>query len=327
MGVAGLNPTVVKPLTQRIQAIETLRFIAAMLVVCVHIPALAFGAYGVDIFFIISGIVMMMCTETSSDKFFLRRIIRIAPIYYIFTLLVFLIAVLVPTWLNNTTANPVHLIKSLLFVPFDKNGVGHTPVLFLGWTLNFEMYFYLLFAIALKLSHKYRGEITSVFIVTIWFLTSFVSEYPLMAYNNSVVIEFIMGMALYHVLFAKRYGQAMLCMALIGLSVVLSPDLLQERGIKYGLPCLVFVAIFLWLLKDKPMPKWSVMLGGASYALYLTHPYIIQAFDKVFGWFDKGAAYQVSATILSVILVNLLAVAIFYWLEKPIQRYLRQKFL
>ena len=46
-------------------------------------------------------------------------------------------------YLNNTTADLEHLIKSLFFIPFNKNGAGHYPILFLGWTLNFEIIFYL----------------------------------------------------------------------------------------------------------------------------------------------------------------------------------------
>ena len=61
----------------------------------------------------------------------------------------FVLAIFVPEVLNNTTANVDHLIKSLFFIPFDKNGTGHFPILFLGWTLNFEVIFYFLFALSL----------------------------------------------------------------------------------------------------------------------------------------------------------------------------------
>ena len=84
----------------------------------------------------------------NNEKFFLlKRIFRIVPLYWILTLGVFALAIFVPDVLNNTTANIVHLIKSLFFIPFDKNGTGHFPILFLGWTLNFEVIFYFLFSL------------------------------------------------------------------------------------------------------------------------------------------------------------------------------------
>ena len=137
------------PNTSKDYSIELLRFLAATAVVFVHIPIVKFGNIGVDIFFAISGFVMMLSTESSSKNFFLKRIIRVAPTYYIFTLGVFFSALIAPSVLNNTTADFSQLVQSFLFVPFDKNGVGHYPILFLGWTLNYEMYFYLLFALAL----------------------------------------------------------------------------------------------------------------------------------------------------------------------------------
>jgi len=55
---------------QKSENIEVIRFVAAFAVVCFHIPAIRVGSFGVDIFFIISGFVMMLSTEYSSYKFF-----------------------------------------------------------------------------------------------------------------------------------------------------------------------------------------------------------------------------------------------------------------
>ena len=97
----------------KIDIIEFSRFVAAMLVMCVHIPVFGFGAFGVDIFFIISGFVMMHSTERTSSNFFKKRLIRILPNYYIFTLGVFILALKFPHLLNNTTAYLNHLLKQL----------------------------------------------------------------------------------------------------------------------------------------------------------------------------------------------------------------------
>ncbi len=66
---------------QKIEIIEFMRFIAASAVVCVHLPIVGSGEWGVDLFFVISGFVMMSSTATGTEKFYVKRLIRILPIY------------------------------------------------------------------------------------------------------------------------------------------------------------------------------------------------------------------------------------------------------
>ena len=77
----------------------------------VHLPLLGFGSWGVDIFFVISGFIMMYVTENNHKHFLLKRIIRIVPLYWIITFGVFTLAIFYPYLLNNTTANFEHLFK------------------------------------------------------------------------------------------------------------------------------------------------------------------------------------------------------------------------
>ena len=80
-------------LNQRISSLEALRFLAALCVVLYHIPTIGLGAFGVDVFFIISGYVMMLSTAKGSELFLLKRAIRIIPVYWIATLGVFFMTV------------------------------------------------------------------------------------------------------------------------------------------------------------------------------------------------------------------------------------------
>ena len=108
-----------------------------------------------------------------SAFFFIKRLIRIVPLYWIVTIAIFLISIFLPQYLNNTSNNYLHLIKSLLFIPFDKNGTGHFPVHFLGWSLNFEIIFYLLFAISLSFAKNFRSTIVSALIIFLFGLIVF----------------------------------------------------------------------------------------------------------------------------------------------------------
>ena len=85
---------------KKLEVIEALRFFAALSVVFVHIPIIAVGDFGVDAFFVISGFVMMLSTQINYDNFFLKRLIRICPTYYFFTIGVFLLAILFPDLFN-----------------------------------------------------------------------------------------------------------------------------------------------------------------------------------------------------------------------------------
>ena len=312
--------------TSKDYSIELLRFLAATCVVFVHIPIVGVGSFGVDIFFAISGFVMMLSTEGSSENFFLKRIIRIVPTYYIFTLAVFSIAMVAPSVLNNTTADFSQLVHSLLFVPFDKNGVGHYPILFLGWTLNYEMYFYLLFALALMFSPNHKDIAVTVLLSCIYLFTQSADSLPLAAYSSNLVFEFVLGIIVYQVYRNKSAIRALILISIILFSLVLAKDF-DGRFFYSGIGTALFFYISLYALAKVNLPAYVSVLGGYSYALYLTHPYVIQVFDKVFRWFELSIVYQISALILSLIMVNVLAFLVWQRLEVPMIAYLRRRVL
>ncbi len=310
----------------RSDSIDLLRFIAATAVVFVHIPIVGVGHFGVDIFFTISGFVMLLSTESFYEQFIIKRVIRILPMYYIFTFFVFLIALKYPDLLNNTKADFIHLFKSFLFIPFDKNGAGHYPILFLGWTLNFEMYFYLIFAIALKLNHKYRSVIATFMIVIVYLSTKNIKELPLSAFSSNIIFEFVLGMIIYELLIKINYRNAFIMVILLVGSLLIESDL-EGRFFQLGLVSALFVYVGVYLLKGKVLPKYVTLLGGYSYALYLTHPYVIQFFDKITKWFSMSCFYQAVALGLSFVLVNIVAVFVYKFIEIPTTKFLRARLI
>ena len=151
--------------------IQALRAVAAFLVVFVHIDRLAelagfragttvFGNTGVDLFFVISGFIMVVTvTERpqSPAQFFRHRVARIVPLYWLVTLAVFTLALVAPVLLQSTRANPAELLKSLAFIPYRRFDGQMHPLVFVGWTLNYEMMFYALFAVGMLFSRKAAG--------------------------------------------------------------------------------------------------------------------------------------------------------------------------
>ena len=125
-------------------SIQALRGLAALFVVFQHIRFLNFGAFGVDIFFCISGFMIMFTTEKSTKYFFRKRLIRILPLYYLMTLVTYLSLLLFPSMFQQTRHNLSHLVKSLLFIPFDIGGGIIQPLVRIGWTINCAVIFHCL---------------------------------------------------------------------------------------------------------------------------------------------------------------------------------------
>lgn len=156
-------------------SIQTLRGIAAVLVVMEHIRFLACGAFGVDIFFCISGFMIMFTTHKNTDYFFRKRLLRILPFYYLMTIGTFGLVNLFPSMFEQTHASLGQLAKSLLFIPFDMGGGVLQPLLRIGWTINCEMFFYLLFGISYHISRRYRGLVCSLLLLLCTVIGAFTS--------------------------------------------------------------------------------------------------------------------------------------------------------
>jgi exopolysaccharide production protein ExoZ len=152
----------------RLESIQHLRGIAAMLVVFVHFPtplARFSGSIGVDMFFFISGFIIFISIEKSEYfkkpfAFLKKRFLRVVPLYVLVTTLFILMNVSLISFHAETDANipadmsAATVAKSLLFIPISAGGFYRDPLVFLGWSLNFEIFFYLLTFLMLVIFRK-----------------------------------------------------------------------------------------------------------------------------------------------------------------------------
>lgn len=148
-----------------IYSVQILRGVAALLVVARHAakqlsadPENAFilGQFGVDIFFVISGFVIFLAGRNSSPAHFLkRRFIRVVPMYWLVLALVVGMRMahghLVSQYFIPNT------LLSFLFVPSEIADGAIFPPIVVGWTLNFEMFFYAVFAVSLCFASRLVG--------------------------------------------------------------------------------------------------------------------------------------------------------------------------
>lgn len=322
----------------RHDSIQALRGITAIFVILEHIRFLNCGAFGVDIFFCISGFMIMFSTHKSTKFFLRKRLIRIVPLYYIITLGTFALLLLFPGMFAQTKANPVFLIKSLLFIPFEISDGIIQPLLRIGWTVNCEIFFYVLFLIALKISHKYRGLICSALLIGIVGVAQLcsmngVSFSPLAFYGDPVMLEFIFGILVYYI--AEKLYQFHNQRQLPGIWGILSGALMLitflvlmvtkpninilgfRRPFLWGLPAtLILLCAFTLGLCMKKIPKTLVHLGNISFSVYLMHYYPVMLLDRAVFDFSACTAFTMLGAIIAIAVSVILAMLCYEIMEK-----------
>lgn len=346
-------------------SIQTLRGIAALLVLAEHIRFFARGAFGVDIFFVISGFIIMLTTHHSTEYFLRKRLLRIVPFYYLMTLATFGLLLLFPAMFEQSTASPVFLVKSLLFLPFDIGGGILQPLLRIGWTVNCEIFFYLLFALALRISHRYRGLICSLLLILFVGTAALLSgantwtgvPFPsgngqpssfhalLYFWGNPIMLEFILGILCYYFLrlcysrfcnmpgyLAKIIGVAALLLAAVLIVVLIvtypSVNVLGYRRLLWrGLPAVLILSGFVLGGFVLTMPRFSVSLGNISFSIYLIHYYPIMLLDRKIFDFSTLTIRSGIGAVLGCFAVIAISAAAWYLIEKKLTALLRCKLL
>lgn len=197
-------------------SVQVLRGVAALLVVVLHayvhleardiIPDVPLpvnsGRAGVDIFFVISGFIMVYI---SGDKFgragapldfLVKRVIRVVPIYWFYTLLMASFLFFAPhLFSHGKTFDATHLLASLAFIPWQDSLGNIKPILQVGWTLNYEMYFYVVFAFLLIFSARFFLVLLVSILLAGFFAGQVFDSIPpvFSVMTSSLLIEFLMG--------------------------------------------------------------------------------------------------------------------------------------
>lgn len=329
--------------------LQLLRGIAALMIVFVHLwPLLepqdaearsphALHA-GVDIFFVISGFIMVHVTtarDMAPGRFARDRIARIVPVYWLFCLIIFAAAWLLPS-LGSFRPDLGELIRSMLFIPYG-SGPNFPPVIYVGWTLNLEMYFYALFTLALALSGDRRRPVP----LLIAMLTVPVCVAPFTPasslvrfYGNPVVLEFAIGMliAQHHHRLSRLPVSVGLTATIAGIAVLVAlplEDTGTSRFLLFALPATLLVAgaIVLeqrgWRTQATPV----LQFGAISYVLYVSHPLVLSALGNVQ---ERIPALQSPSAALVWSAFAVAAATCFAWIvhhafEQPMTKALRRR--
>ncbi len=317
-------------INSKIESLQLLRFIAAILVVSVHLD-FEFGHIGVDIFFVLSGFIISYVTSKKTKAFFINRLIRIIPIYWFITILFAFTLLILPDVFELSEFNFIYLLKSLFFIPFNNLETGHYPLVIYGWTLNYEIFFYFIFSLAILLNKKYVIQSFFIIFLLIYFCNLYLNNFISKVYSNPIIFEFAFGVIIF--IFYKNYKKIdffkfrvfIIYFILIIFVIYLYKEFNKFRLVAYGIPSVIILLIFLSINKFN-FPKKIVLLGDSSYCLYLIHPYIFQFSRKFFSSFYISAEILNIILLFNVILCVIISIYLHKYFELPIQNYLKKYF-
>jgi exopolysaccharide production protein ExoZ len=352
----------------KINAIQGLRGIAALLVVVDHsllrfsqltnahpaksdhlsYVAESLGRHGVEIFFLISGFIMIVTSHEDFKKphaatgFLWRRIIRIVPLYWLMTALV-MAQIL---WQHHALSLS-EAIKSLTFIPYENDAGSFQPLLRRGWTLNYEMFFYALFAVAL--TQRPRIGIAGLMILLVLLtvagqmgLAGQCASAPcglLGFYMQPIMLYFAGGMLLGQIrLYLQRsnrlrslkfdngLGLAILSTAVYAAYICFTgpSTATTVAGVLFGVLAGALCALLADNSGDGRMRTTLLLVGEASYSIYMTHSVFIdpasRLWTRAFG--GHGMALYVIAMVVGTTLLGMLT---FRCVEKPTLRLLKRR--
>jgi exopolysaccharide production protein ExoZ len=348
----------------KLPALQALRGIAALLVVVHHVAVMSqfdqiespwvvalrdnmrnFGSIGVAIFFVLSGFVITYSVfgkknQPSATDFLLKRITRIYPPYFFYSVIAFLLYFVSTVMVNHSPADWGYLIKSFLFIPtYDSDG-KFFPVLMVGWTLIFEMYFYLLFFLALCCRRTYWQTIILYFVLFCLggsIATMVVADGNVYAhvYGSRHLWSFFFGALLFSlyqlpVIHTKRFRWAIALCVSAGLILLFyahfkTPIYRRLSILLFAVSCVAFALTSFANqgLAGKIANKLGI-LGDASYSLYLYHSLAIIIISGL--WkrdillppvVQSATSFLLQVTFL-VVLLTAISIPLYQLIERPI---------
>ncbi len=313
---------------EKFSSLQILRAVAAWMVVYHHFMQSFFefksesflghffskyGGLGVDIFFVLSGFVMFAALRSgkpSASRFAVGRFFRIVPAYWLYTFVVVARIHAFPEGFLYTDYD-LKSCASLLFVPTrNPSGIGEYTVLTVGWTLNFEMFFYLVLALSILINKRRPALVCFLIILPLPLI--YPPNFPLSRVLAShLLYEFLIGLIVAAVLFNARtasligrYRHAIAySLVLTGIASFALMDSFRILKLA-GCGSLVFAAVLLepFAKRKSCFTRSTIRLGDESYSTYLLHPIVIGIAVDLFGKAPRGILLPVVFVTVTLLL-------------------------
>lgn len=343
--------------------IQALRGVAACMVVCHHGTQLwsinvdgrphywETGAAGVDIFFIISGFVMAVSSMGKGSgplaawDFLKRRLIRVVPLYWILTTLMLLKVVLVALHpnlghgLDHLSISVPYVIASYFFIPIRDSHGSILPLLEVGWTLFFEMFFYLWFTLALALRISIVRLLTPALLTLAAIGCLYKDSWPTITFlANPLLLEFLAGLwlgwAIKRGFWINTHLSVLLGIAGIVAFFALPAPSALTRPVMWGIPAFLVILSSIMLEKrvGKSLPSGLLLVGDASYSLYLSHALTFTICYQILARLHilpSGIAHvqdEIVTALVCLIVSVPVSLLLYRFIENPLNKKLRKRF-
>jgi exopolysaccharide production protein ExoZ len=337
--------------------LELCRFLAAVLVACLHAGASISKWYGydirevrnfsagVDFFFVLSGFVMIYAhwhdigRPDRVKRYCAKRFLRIYPPYWIITALILAFYLIDPSYGDGNRRDLAKLFCSIFLLPYTAQ-----PVVGQAWTLVHEMFFYGLFSLVIIFGRKaLLGFVVWAICILLWqaphvndYRSDPLFAFPVSFYLSPFNIEFIFGVGI-GLLVRRGWHHLSRTLSVCGITLfVLALIFVDYRTVGDLAARLAFGAAAAIAILGLASLPWRIsaglaatmgILGAASYPLYLVHPMVETV---VIHMLLKFGSAHVSPWIVMVILVfsAIVGGVLFaYGVERPLNRILQGRLL
>ncbi|MFD1981398.1 acyltransferase family protein [Mesorhizobium newzealandense] len=291
----------------------------------------ASGGAGVDLFFVISGFIMVYVSfppgqpPDSPKRFIIKRATRIFPLYWICSAAI--AAICAVGFLKNMHVDLYTILNSVFILPGDK-------LVFVAWTLSYELYFYIVFSICLSFGKMLSSSLSVMLLMISGIVFGGEIQNSTFAdfVSSPLVLEFCFGIVLALLFSAGRRWKVPSALGVLGfLIIILSPIFVPHsvpdatRVIVWGLPAILIVAAFLEIKRPQSKAgRSAVLLGDASYALYLTHVFVMMAYGLVIKSTFVGGMSQAIFAPAVIFLCLIVGVLTHVFVERPVLDFVRK---
>jgi exopolysaccharide production protein ExoZ len=339
---------------RRIVSIQVCRGLAALLVVLAHLHGIEakytptnhlllfeHGALGVDLFFVISGLVIASVTTgkfgtpVNAGVFLYHRLARIFPIFWIYTTITLIARHLNPLHTTSDHEHSYNIVASYLLIP------THLPMLLLqGWTLSYELYFYLVFFLLLLLvPERIAPMLLALWGIAVVALKLHIGLSPLPLVQLLIspsVLEFLAGCILFHIYRRSRLhpaiGILLLAASLLWLATIILYtahipgnaywiiDHPWRRSLLYG----TFATLFLFgaielertgIIRYLPL---LASIGDWSYSIYLSHALVLALIASMIVHLPSYSSSIVLIALIGLPAVLVVGYLSYNYLERPL---------
>lgn len=236
--------------------------------------------------------------------------------------------VMVPASAQTSKFDLLHVIASFLFVPW-LHPVQHiyVPMLVVGWTLNYEMFFYVIFGLSLALLPKRRTSVVIVSSLVLLTMTLAPAAIHLTGvakfYSSSIILEFGFGMILCEIFLRVPMQKSKIwwLFGALGVIGIVNPTIrdLGPHAISIGLPSLLVVtsALYMPLNLKGVIQRAAGMIGDASYSIYLSHFIIMSAIGQL--WrkaVPQFAGSNIVFCVLATFLCTIVGIFVYRYFER-----------